>query len=98
MLLAGGEVLANAHRYGGGVRSLRAGRVGDGFVCEISDHGPGLDNPLAGYLPPYPGHREGAGLWVARQATRRLEMMSTARAAALGGRAASRDGGRGRTR
>ena len=79
MLAAAGEILANAHRHGGGVRRVRAGRVGEQFVCEISDHGPGLDDPLAGYLPPRPGHGGGAGLWVARQATTRLEMLSTER-------------------
>jgi anti-sigma regulatory factor (Ser/Thr protein kinase) len=79
MLAATGEILANAHGHGRGVRGVRAGRVGEQFVCEISDHGPGLDDPLAGYLPPHPGHGGGAGLWVARQATRRLEMISTER-------------------
>jgi anti-sigma regulatory factor (Ser/Thr protein kinase) len=77
MVLAAGEVLANAYRYGGGVRGVRVGRVGERFVCEIADHGPGVDEPLAGYLPPVPGR--GAGLWVARQLTRRLEMISTER-------------------
>jgi anti-sigma regulatory factor (Ser/Thr protein kinase) len=79
MLTAAGEILANAHQHGGGVRGMRLGRVGEHFVCEISDHGPGLDNPLAGYLPPRPGHSGAAGLWVARQATTRLEMLSTER-------------------
>ena len=55
LLAATGEILTNAHGHGGGVRAVRAGRVGDQFVCEISDHGPGLDDPLAGYLPPHPG-------------------------------------------
>jgi anti-sigma regulatory factor (Ser/Thr protein kinase) len=77
LLIATGEVLANAHHYGGGVRALRIGRADQGFVCEVADHGPGLDDPLAGYLPPRPGR--GAGLWVARQLTRRLEMISTER-------------------
>jgi anti-sigma regulatory factor (Ser/Thr protein kinase) len=77
LLIATGEVLANAHHYGGGVRALRVGRAGDGFVCEVADRGPGLDDPLAGYLPPRAGR--GAGLWVARQLTRRLEMISTER-------------------
>jgi anti-sigma regulatory factor (Ser/Thr protein kinase) len=77
MLLASGEVLANAHRYGSGVRAVRIGRVGERFVCEVADHGSGLDEPLAGYLPPRPGR--GAGLWVARQLTSRLEMISTDR-------------------
>jgi anti-sigma regulatory factor (Ser/Thr protein kinase) len=79
MTLAVVEVLANAHRYGGGVRALRIGRVGERFVCEISDHGPGLDDPLAGWMPPGSLYAHGVGLWVARQATRRLDMMSTDR-------------------
>jgi hypothetical protein len=77
LLMAAGEILANAHRYGGGVRAVRYGSANARFVCEIADHGSGLDDPLAGYLPPRPGH--GAGLWVARQLTRRLEMVSTER-------------------
>jgi anti-sigma regulatory factor (Ser/Thr protein kinase) len=77
MLIATDEVLSNAHRHGGGLRALRVGRAGARFVCEVADHGPGLDDPLAGYLPPRPGR--GAGLWVARQLTRRLEMISTER-------------------
>jgi anti-sigma regulatory factor (Ser/Thr protein kinase) len=79
MLMAVVEVLTNAHRHGDGVRAIRIGRVGERFVCEISDHGPGLHDPLAGYLPPHPGHARGAGLWVARQMTRRLEMTSSER-------------------
>jgi anti-sigma regulatory factor (Ser/Thr protein kinase) len=79
MIVAAGEVLANAHRYGGGVRALRIGRVGERFVCEISDHGPGLDDPVAGYVPPGSDVARGAGLWVARQMTRRLDMLSSDR-------------------
>jgi hypothetical protein len=56
---------------------VRYGSANARFVCEIADHGSGLDDPLAGYLPPRPGH--GAGLWVARQLTRRLDMVSTER-------------------
>jgi anti-sigma regulatory factor (Ser/Thr protein kinase) len=79
MVVAAGEVLANAHRYGGGVRALRIGRVREGFVCEISDHGPGLEDPVAGYVPPGSDVNRGAGLWVARQMTRRLDMLSSER-------------------
>ncbi|HEX7297448.1 MAG TPA: sensor histidine kinase [Solirubrobacteraceae bacterium] len=75
MVLAAGEVLANAHRHGHGAATLRVGRVDDRFVCEISDHGPGLDDPLAGYLPPHHAHANGAGLWVARQLTWRLDLL-----------------------
>jgi anti-sigma regulatory factor (Ser/Thr protein kinase) len=79
MLAAAGEILDNASLYGGGVRAVRLGTVPDGFVCEISDHGPGLDDPLAGYIPPHPGNGRGSGLWVARQLTERLEMISSDR-------------------
>jgi anti-sigma regulatory factor (Ser/Thr protein kinase) len=68
-------VLANAHRHGGKTLSVHFGRVGDRFVCEVSDDGPGIDDPLAGFLPPRPGHAHGAGLWVARQLTRQLELL-----------------------
>ena len=75
MLVAAEEVLANAERHGGGAPKVRVGRVDDRFVCEISDHGPGIGDPLAGFLPPRPGHVSGAGLWVARQLTTQLELV-----------------------
>ena len=75
MLLATDEILANAERHGGGVRQLRAGRVGEQFVLEISDQGGGLEDPLAGYLPPKSDAANGVGLWVARQVTRRLDVI-----------------------
>ncbi len=73
--LAASEVLANAERHGGGLRSLRAGRIGDHFVCELADRGHGIHDPLAGFLPPRAGSDSGAGLWVARQVTWRLELV-----------------------
>jgi anti-sigma regulatory factor (Ser/Thr protein kinase) len=75
MLLAAGEVLANARRHGDGQPRVRAGRVGDHFVCEVSDEGPGVEDPLAGFLPPRPSDVHGAGLWVARQLTREVELV-----------------------
>jgi anti-sigma regulatory factor (Ser/Thr protein kinase) len=75
MLVAAEEVLANAQRHGGETLSVDVGLVGDRFVCEVSDDGPGIDDPLAGFLPPRPGHADGAGLWVARQLTRQLELV-----------------------
>ena len=78
MLVAAGEVFCNARRYGGGLRSVGVGRMGDRFICELADHGPGIDDPLAGYVPPTVGGHAGAGLWVARQLTWRLELVPTA--------------------
>jgi anti-sigma regulatory factor (Ser/Thr protein kinase) len=77
LVLAAGEVLANADRHGGGVSHVRIGRVGDRFVCEIADRGPGIDDPLAGYIPPGADGGAGSGLWVARQLTRRLDLISS---------------------
>jgi anti-sigma regulatory factor (Ser/Thr protein kinase) len=75
MLLAASEVFTNARQHGGGTTSLRVGRVGTHFVCEIADAGAGLDDPLAGYLPPRRGQPSGAGLWVARLATSAIEFL-----------------------
>ena len=76
MLVAAREVLANAERHGNGLRALRVGRVGEHIVCEVQDAGAGLDDPLAGYLPPRPLAEDRAGLWIARQLTSRLELHS----------------------
>jgi anti-sigma regulatory factor (Ser/Thr protein kinase) len=78
MLVAAREVLSNAERYGRGVRSLRVGQVGEHIVCEVTDAGPGLDDPLAGYVPPRQLGDDPAGLWIARQLTSRLELSSEA--------------------
>jgi anti-sigma regulatory factor (Ser/Thr protein kinase) len=78
LVVAAREVLANAERYSNGVRGVRVGRVGDDVLCEVTDGGPGVDDPLAGYLPPVPLATKGAGLWIARQLTERLELHSQA--------------------
>jgi anti-sigma regulatory factor (Ser/Thr protein kinase) len=76
MILAASEVVVNAERHGGGVRTLRVGGGPGSFVCEVSDSGGGLEDPLAGYVPPSaPAGNGGAGLWVARQLTRRLDLV-----------------------
>jgi anti-sigma regulatory factor (Ser/Thr protein kinase) len=75
LLVAANEVFENALRHGGGNVRARAGLVDGWFVCEIEDSGPGLDDPLAGYLPPRAGQARGAGLWIARRLVRRLELL-----------------------
>jgi anti-sigma regulatory factor (Ser/Thr protein kinase) len=77
LAIAAGEVLANAQEHGGEHVSVQVGQVDGQFVCEVSDGGSGLDDPLAGFVPPRPGTSDGAGLWVARQLTRRLEFVRT---------------------
>ena len=77
MLVAANEVFENANRHGGGPSALRAGLVDGWFVCEIADRGPGLDDPLAGYVPPTPGQPGREGLWISRQLVTRLELIPT---------------------
>jgi len=74
---AAGELLANAVQHGRAPAQLRLWIRPDRLVCIVHDHGPGFDDPLAGYLPP-PGTGEpgGAGLWLARQTCDRLDMRS----------------------
>jgi anti-sigma regulatory factor (Ser/Thr protein kinase) len=75
MLVAANEVFENALKHGSGPTALRAGLVEGWFACEIEDSGPGLDDPLAGYVPPTPERPGGAGLWIARQLVSRLELI-----------------------
>jgi anti-sigma regulatory factor (Ser/Thr protein kinase) len=75
MLVAAAEVLANAREHGGERVSARVGQVDDEFVCEVFDDGLGIDDPVAGLVPPRPGTSDTTGLWVARQLTRRLELV-----------------------
>jgi anti-sigma regulatory factor (Ser/Thr protein kinase) len=77
MILAASEVVVNAGRHGGGLRGLRVGGGDGAFVCEVSDAGGGLDDPLAGYMPPGAPAGHAGGLWVARQLTRRLDLVSS---------------------
>jgi anti-sigma regulatory factor (Ser/Thr protein kinase) len=76
LLAAAGEAAANAQDHGNGLRALRAGRLDGHFVCELTDNGPGIDDPLVGHLPPRPGSHACSGLWVARQLTSRLEFLA----------------------
>jgi anti-sigma regulatory factor (Ser/Thr protein kinase) len=71
MLVAATEIAVNASEHGGGVEDVRVGRAQGRFVCEITDRGPGFDDPAAGYLAPRAG--VGSGLWIARQLTWRIE-------------------------
>jgi anti-sigma regulatory factor (Ser/Thr protein kinase) len=75
MLVAAQEVFENALQHGNGPTALRAGLVDGWFACEVEDRGPGLDDPLAGYVPPTPGQPGRAGLWIARQLVSRLELI-----------------------
>jgi anti-sigma regulatory factor (Ser/Thr protein kinase) len=67
LVLAAAEITANSIRHGGGHRQLRVWVAGATVTCEVSDDGPGLPDPLAGYRPPVQGRPGGRGLWIAAQ-------------------------------
>jgi anti-sigma regulatory factor (Ser/Thr protein kinase) len=68
-LLAVDEMTSNAVRHGKPPVSLRLWVGEDRIVCTIDDHGPGFDDPFAGYGPAHGEDlsRGGMGLWLARQ-------------------------------
>jgi anti-sigma regulatory factor (Ser/Thr protein kinase) len=70
------EVVTNAIEHGGGSGVLQIWTGAHTMVCEVSDTGAGLPDPLAGYLPPSPGPAGGCGLWLARQFSDLLELHS----------------------
>ena len=67
--LAIDEMTSNAVRHGGPPVQLRLWASADRVVCRISDSGPGMDDPFAGYGPAHGSDlsRGGMGLWLARQ-------------------------------
>jgi anti-sigma regulatory factor (Ser/Thr protein kinase) len=61
-----GEVVCNAHKHAGAPVTLKLWASDAAVVCTVRDGGPGIADPLAGYLRPrHPA--EGLGLWAARQ-------------------------------
>ncbi|MFB9317941.1 anti-sigma factor RsbA family regulatory protein [Cryptosporangium minutisporangium] len=61
------EIVCNSILHGGGHRELRVWISDQVVVCEVSDDGPGLPDPLIGYRPPVRTLTGGRGLWLARQ-------------------------------
>lgn len=67
LVLAVNEVLTNALTHGRPPARLYVYRDGAALVCHVHDAGPGIIDPLAGYLPPPQEPTSGRGLWLARQ-------------------------------
>ncbi|MDQ3764262.1 MAG: sensor histidine kinase [Actinomycetota bacterium] len=66
-VLAVDEIASNAIQHGGGSGVLQIWTGPQRMLCEVSDTGAGLPDPLAGYLPPDRFATRGRGLWLARQ-------------------------------
>jgi len=67
LVLAVTELAGNTVRHAGGGGRLALWITREGIVCEITDRGGGVQDPLAGLVPPKPSASAGMGLWIARQ-------------------------------
>jgi len=67
LVLAVSELAGNTVRHAGGGGRLALWITSEGIVCEVTDHGGGMADPLAGLVPPKPSASAGMGLWIARQ-------------------------------
>ena len=67
LVLAVSELAGNTIRHAGGGGKLALWIMPEGVVCEVTDHGGGMHDPLAGLVPPKPTASAGMGLWIARQ-------------------------------
>jgi anti-sigma regulatory factor (Ser/Thr protein kinase) len=67
LVLAAHEVATNALTHGRRPVRARVWAQGEEIVCQIVDSGPGISDPLAGWLPPAPAKDGGWGLPIARQ-------------------------------
>lgn len=67
LVLAVTELAGNTVRHAGGGGRLALWITPEGIVCEVTDQGGGVQDPLAGLVPPKPSASAGMGLWIARQ-------------------------------
>lgn len=73
---AASEALTNALIHGAAPCSMWNYLAEGYLVCHVRDHGRGLADPLAGYLPPAPKALGGRGLWIAHQFCDVVEVVS----------------------
>lgn len=73
-VLAVNEVATNVVQHAGEAGVLQIWTSPDAVLCEVSDTGAGLRDPLAGHLPPEHVVTQGRGLWLARQFCDLVEM------------------------
>jgi anti-sigma regulatory factor (Ser/Thr protein kinase) len=76
-VLAVNEIATNALLHGRPPAALRLWIDEEELICEISDPGSGIDNVLAGQLPPSATQTSGRGLWMARQLCDAVEVRNS---------------------
>jgi len=74
-MLAVHEVVTNAVVYGKPPARAHAWAEGDELVCRVVDSGPGISDPLAGWIPPSEPVVGGWGLPIARQLCDAVEIL-----------------------
>ncbi len=74
LVLAANEIVTNSVIHGAPPIIARCWVADGDFVCEVSDGGPGVANPFAGWTLPEPGAPGGWGLAVARRICDALEV------------------------
>jgi anti-sigma regulatory factor (Ser/Thr protein kinase) len=77
LAVAVNEIVTNATLHGGDDGELRLWCGTGGLVCAVSERGPGVDDPLAGFVPPTLTATDGRGIWMARQLFDRVELEQT---------------------
>ncbi|MFI6270322.1 ATP-binding protein [Micromonospora zamorensis] len=78
-VLAINELITNAVRHGGGRGWLRLWHESSLLVCEVADHGRGISPlRLGDRSRPAPDTAGGWGLWLARELTDAMEVVSSA--------------------
>ncbi|MFI6633404.1 anti-sigma factor RsbA family regulatory protein [Nonomuraea fuscirosea] len=67
LVISVSEIAANSVEHGAGYGTITMWPADGELVCEITDPGGSLDDPLPGYIPPEPESPRGYGLWISRQ-------------------------------
>ncbi|MGN9838967.1 anti-sigma factor RsbA family regulatory protein [Nonomuraea sp. H19] len=67
LVISVSEIAANSIEHGAGYGTIAMWVSGEELVCELTDPGGALDDPLPGYIPPEPESPRGYGLWISRQ-------------------------------
>ena len=77
-VFAVGEVTTNAIRHGQPPVRVRAWVTPNRLSCTVTDSGPGIDDPFAGYVPAHTDpSRGGLGLWLARRLCDEVDLRRT---------------------
>jgi anti-sigma regulatory factor (Ser/Thr protein kinase) len=76
LVIAASEIATNGMVHGGPPVRVQLWASNGQAVCTVTDQGPGIDNPFAGYVPANGADftRGGMGLWMARRLCDRVDL------------------------